>query len=96
MVAEALQINQDIGTDFLAEAIEKEMQNIQVAFKFLDDNSLAMVCTTGPTDNTGTTSKLAPWKTLLLQLFWQDTFLTMKELTQENCLLVSFQVRQRN
>jgi len=48
-VKEALQIDQDTGTDFWRKAIDKEMKNVMVAFKYttaedLDKNSEHIVC----------------------------------------------------
>jgi hypothetical protein len=37
-VEEALQIDKDTGTTYWADAIEKEMRNNRIAFKFLQDN----------------------------------------------------------
>jgi len=43
MIEEALQIDQETGTDFWHLAIEKEMKNVMPAFKILDDDGKAPI-----------------------------------------------------
>ena len=40
MVKEALDINQQMGTDFWRKAIEKEMKNVMPAFQFTEDGKI--------------------------------------------------------